>query len=66
LAPSEDAAVVRAREAVLACGVIFWTLIPSLGLIADKKLEENDLLDRRPLEDFRAPMNGANSSRVLL
>jgi hypothetical protein len=62
----EDAAVVPTLEMVLTRGLIFRTLIPSFGLIVGRKLEDNDLLDRRPFQDFMAPMNGANSSRVLL
>jgi hypothetical protein len=62
----EEAAVAPTLEAVLAGGLIFRTLIPGLGLLLAGKLEDNDLLDRRPFEDFMAPVKGANPGRVLL
>jgi hypothetical protein len=66
LALGDDETVVSGLEAMLACGLIFRTFLPSLGLIVGRKLEDNDFFNCGTFQNFMTPMNGAKNSGVLL
>src|ERR1700692_1075219 len=66
LALGDDETVVCCLEAMLACGPIFRTLVPGLGLFVARKLEDNDFFSCGPFQNFMTPMNGAKNSGVLM
>src|SRR5208282_3521103 len=62
----DDKTVVSRLEAVLARRLIFRTVIPGLGCIVSRKLENDDLLDGGSFQNFMTPVKGAKNDWVLL
>jgi hypothetical protein len=65
-ARGEDAAVVSALKAVLACRLILRAVIPGLRRFVGGEFEDDDFLALRAFEEFGTSMKGQELRRMLL
>jgi hypothetical protein len=62
----EDETIILSLKAVLACGLILGTVIPSLRGFVAWEFKDDDVLILGPFQDFLTTMNGKKRGRALL
>ena len=62
----KDETIIPSLKAVLACGLILGTVIPSLRGFIAWEFKDDDVVILGPFEDFLATMNGKKRGRVFL